>query len=725
MKDISKIARSKNLSSAYKYIWSLIIGFSALLALVIMVNWISLTSIQQLQVTLEDITDNHLERIISVSDMEENARLRIITMYRMIHIDDPFDLDDSNQLLSEYAVEFYNAREKILNTQLDNNEKELIEVQGNKAGVAVPIQRKFSDTIMQGQYALAAEILKSEASPAHKELLNAMEDLYQYQINNARAAATKGKNDSNTTLNELVWLSIITFVVALVIGSIVIIRAFKLTIEREKHLSELENMNREANLANESKSTFLANMSHEIRTPLTAIIGFSDEMLEQGQLNSHDLNSANTISRSGKHLLHVINEILDFSKIEAGKLEIEKMDTPLFELLNDLYTLIDLQAQEKGLLFKINYAFPLPEFIYTDPTRLKQILLNLCNNAVKFTEKGSVIIDVSINNDQLIFKIIDTGIGISNSRINDVFSSFAQEDSSTTRRFGGTGLGLCISKLLSEKLGGNLSVESKKDKGSEFKLIVSIGDKEKRFFVNSLPINEEQITNRKFIEKHSNQIKGEILLAEDNKDNQALIQLLINKTDCVIDIANNGEIAVNKVNSSHYDLILMDMQMPVMDGIEAVKLIRKSGFEKPIIALTANARKSDIQSCYSAGFTDFISKPIDRGIFYASLEKHLNKKIEINHDLSLKQDKSLSDLRFKFILTLPDTLIKIINSIETNDTKELDSLLHNLKGMGGSFGCPEITECANELETSLQHSGIEIMPEKINELKNLIKDISA
>ena len=367
----------------------------------------------------------------------------------------------------------------------------------------------------------------------------------------------------------------------------------------------------EAEMANISKSQFLANMSHEIRTPMNGIIGFSDILAEE-ELSEEQMEYIEIIRNSGQTLLNLINDILDLSKIEAGKIDVELIDCSLNEITNFIQPLMESKASEKGVEFKVVTSNDLPSQICTDPTRLKQCLINLANNAIKFTEQGHVYVNVSLqeNNHKpfIQFDVEDTGIGISAEKQESIFEPFTQADGSTTRKFGGTGLGLTITKQLAELMGGTLTLTSEEGKGSVFSLLIPAGvDVENQQDLDiSDPSDNSDITQ----DTENADFSGNILVAEDDRTNQMLITTLLEKIGFKTTLAENGNIAVEKAMSHEFDMIFMDMQMPNMNGYEATQALRDEGFSTPIIALTANAMKSDKDKCIEAGCDDYLSKPI-------------------------------------------------------------------------------------------------------------------
>jgi signal transduction histidine kinase/CheY-like chemotaxis protein len=388
-------------------------------------------------------------------------------------------------------------------------------------------------------------------------------------------------------------------------------------------------MAKQANEANQAKSEFLANMSHEIRTPMNAIIGFS-ELLAEEELQETQRSFLITIMNSSKSLLQLINDILDFSKIEAGKLETEIIECNLDEFLGDINSFLRPIASEKGLEFDIRKSSDLPLSVFTDPIRVRQCLVNLGGNAIKFTEEGHVFINVSTESrtkaDYLRLDVEDTGIGIPQEQQDRIFEAFQQADGSTTRKFGGTGLGLAITKQLTELLGGKLSITSTPQEGSVFTLLLPLGFrlKDKQDQYNIIEEITQASDDKKTVQTDT--VKGKILIAEDAEANQALIRVLLTRLGHDITIVQNGQEAVEAVEANTYDLILMDMMMPVMNGYDATRKLRSKGCTLPIIALTANAMKGDNLKCLDAGCDEYLSKPIDRKRLEEILETYLSKQ---------------------------------------------------------------------------------------------------
>ncbi len=419
-----------------------------------------------------------------------------------------------------------------------------------------------------------------------------------------------------------------------IVGYVGVHRDVSADIQREQSLADALS---QAEAANRSKSEFLANMSHEIRTPMTAILGFAEQLVVDRLSPDERTDAVRTIHRNGKHLLSIINDILDISKMDAGRLEIHSAPCNVIKVVGEVATLMQVQAVAKGLSLDIQWDGPIPESILTDELRLRQILLNLLGNAIKFTESGSVRIQTRFGarGDEeplLYFSVIDSGIGIAPEALSQLFRPFTQADSTMTRRFGGTGLGLSIAKRLAEMLGGNIEVESTPGKGSMFRVSVSCGElKDVRMLTPSDGTSDNISPVRhspKAAAATDPPLSCRILLAEDGPDNQKLISHILRKAGAEVQVVENGALAIQAAteavrNSAPFDIILMDMQMPVMDGYTATQKLRDAGYRRTIVALTAHASTGDREKCLDAGCDDFATKPIHRLGLIALLRRHL------------------------------------------------------------------------------------------------------
>lgn len=510
-----------------------------------------------------------------------------------------------------------------------------------------------------------------------------------------------------------------------IIGTIIDLTRLKLA-EKETE-SALKDKIR-AETANETKSQFLANMSHEMRTPLTAIIGLAETLIDEEQKTEDRMESVQTIIRSGKHLSQLINDLLDLSKVEAGKLELDTQYRSIPDMISEISALAQIQSSNKEISFKTNYHFPIPEKIKTDDLRLKQIIINLIGNAIKFTDKGSVSLEIeySRSDASLLFSITDTGIGISEEQAQRLFAPFMQADISTTRKYGGTGLGLHLSKKLAKLLGGTLTLQSALGEGSCFTVTIPTNFEQNQNinWLNQLPDVPIAIQNTKTVH---NKLAGRILLAEDIIDNQRLFRLLFKKVGLNIDIANNGKEAMQMATDKSYDLIFMDMQMPVMDGLEATRNIRSQGLDTTIVALTANVSEEDKQHYLQNGCSDFLAKPIDRNLFYQMLSKYLaSDKGHTTPIIStlLEDDPDFRPIVIKFIHQLPGIIDDISKLYAQKNILELSNKIHSLKGLGGNIGYQILTDLSTEIEEKIkagQLTEIASIIERIKETGILIE----
>lgn len=520
----------------------------------------------------------------------------------------------------------------------------------------------------------------------------------------------------------------------------------------ESSIERANFMAQEAMVANKSKSEFLANMSHEIRTPMNAIVGFSD-ILRQEKLTDEQKEYINIIGDSSKSLLALINDILDFSKIEAGKLDTEMIDCPLENLLDGLNSLLGPSAKNKGLILQIQRRSKLPVKIRTDLVRLRQCLVNLINNAIKFTERGHVYLGVSLITDNgqpfIRFAIEDTGIGIPREKQNIIFESFSQVDNTTTRKYGGSGLGLAITKRLAEILGGSLTVQSELGQGSVFTLIIPAGVEIRSEDLS--PQCRQEESPKETVKNPAEKVCGKVLVAEDNPTNQKLLEIVLKKMGLLVEIAGDGQKAVEKATAQSYDLILMDMQMPNMNGYEATKVLRSQSLTVPIIALTAHAMKEDEKKCLAAGCDVYLSKPIDQGKLSNILIKYLSSsqdkpaaensgrngtpsdaypisktKLPIEWDRLSEvcaDEKCMEDLSRTVREDIPLYMENILKAIRENDFSDLVFYAHRAKGAAATMGAKELADKITILEQAGQAEDIVTAKSFFNKIHNEIKEM--
>lgn len=465
--------------------------------------------------------------------------------------------------------------------------------------------------------------------------------------------------------------------------------------------------------ANKVKSEFLANMSHEIRTPLTSVIGHSESIIYGDVKPNNMLEEVSKIHNHGRYLMALLNDILDVTKIEQNKIDLEPSDTNIHLLLDEIQDMFTYQAQKKGLTFSILRQLPSELYGVIDGLRLKQVLLNLCSNAIKFTPKGKVTLIVSYSEQLIRFNVIDTGIGMTAHQMTKIFDVFTQADSSINRRFGGSGLGLSLSHKLVELMGGELSVSSDVRKGSMFTFSLQLEECQPTASSDASDLSEALPT-----------FQGSILLADDHRDNRNLISRLLERLGLTVYNVENGFEAISTCKDKHPELIMLDIQMPGKDGIQTIQELRSLGYKQPTIALTANVMESDVEHYESVGFDGYLSKPLDRTKLLEILCQFFTPLAEADDALSLLKSTNNDDLKQQFLASLGDERYQFIALLASKDYKGLEQQAHRLAGAAQLFDCKTLAEAASNLERNMVNSEFESADSAVQEILRYLKELS-
>ncbi|TMO70954.1 hybrid sensor histidine kinase/response regulator [Pseudoalteromonas sp. S3785] len=476
--------------------------------------------------------------------------------------------------------------------------------------------------------------------------------------------------------------------------------------------AELQAIAQELREANDVKSQFLANISHEIRTPLTAILGQTDDLIN-GLYEPENLqDELKIIQRHSDHLKSLINDVLDLSKIEANRLELNISCFDIVQLVSDVHAMFISQAKAKHLQIRFDNHVGNAFYTKLDLMRVKQILINLCANAVKFTQAGQVVVSLNKTEQGLVFIVKDTGIGMNSSQLKQIFECFSQADNSISRRFGGTGLGLSLSQQLASMMGGYISVQSEFKRGSQFSLFLPCVEVEKE------RDEYEYVTSSKRVK----QLTGRVVLAEDHPDNRRLISRYLRSMGLEVIAVENGEQAVEKCLQIYPDLVLLDIQMPIMDGRAAFSLLQKCGFQAPIFALTANAMSHEVDDYLALGFTGYLGKPLDKNAFYNTLAKHLDEAAKQEPPYTAQIDMSDLVTSFKQSFTFESETIN--QHYSSNDLEALQKDSHRILGAAQMFALDDIAKAAKNLDMALlnkQSQSKEHIQKLVDELQCVLK----
>ncbi|QDK36859.1 ATP-binding protein [Bdellovibrio sp. NC01] len=611
------------------------------------------------------------------------------------------------------SLEDFSAAENEVRAGLRN----LHDLQGNNKIQTRRVQKIsfLTETKLKDWYQRASDISNGLRANA-RELQNTLSDSTVAEIEQTLVDFI---NEEAATLEERVVSAenhlrqiMLLFTIALLCGAGLFLLAIftwrKEIKNRKAGELYLEAANKKSQEMLKLKSSFLANMSHEIRTPLNGIIGMS-KLLEHSPLNDRQMEYVETIKTSSASLLSLINDILDFSKIESGKFQLEETNFELASLLKSTVSIVEYSAKAKNLEIILDVQEEVPEFYTGDPLRIRQILLNLLNNAIKFSDQGPILLRVSKqeyedhSSAKLLFEVIDRGVGFDHETRAKLFQSFSQGDNSMSRRYGGTGLGLAISKQIVEMMNGTIDAESVAGQGSRFFFSLTLKIAKYDHSIQSI----SSISSVKPLQAH-------ILVAEDNRINQKVAEEMLGLMGCTCKVVENGQLAIQILQNEDFDLILMDAQMPIMDGYEATRAIRQgqagtANKAIPILATTANAIKGDIELCLEAGMNDYISKPIAFNDLAFKIEKWIARGRSAIDEITVKKLKAQagahSEKFFKELVEIfaedaPEAVSKMRIHLDSKNFEAIPPIAHTLKSSAAILGALRLKDLAERVERS-------------------------
>ncbi|MDH5325598.1 MAG: ATP-binding protein [Gammaproteobacteria bacterium] len=690
------------------------LGFGLILVLNLMLGIVGLSQLHRVRAGMAEVVEVNNAKMEYAYAMRDAIRLRALSTTKILATEDYFERDEELIKFYGYAAQYRDARDKLVMLGLNPEEAELHQQLTERTRKAQPLNRAAAEMLQQDVSEAEYRDTLKAARVEQDKVLALLERAIALEKRFTEEALRTARHQSNLTIGILLLAGLFIILLEAYVAKVVIRFVSQKNRDLAMKNEELAYASIRADEATRAKTEFLANMSHEIRTPLTTIIGFSDTLANLQLSRDEQQIAVDSIHQSSLHLFDIINDILDISKIEIGSIDYEILDVSPVKVVDDVLGIIGEKARSEGLALTTRFEFPLPRFIKTDPTRLKQILLNLCSNALKFTHRGGITITVVYLSEphKIQFKVADTGIGMSAEQMGGIFKVFQQADSSTTRRYGGTGLGLAISRQIARDLGGDISCQSEIHRGSVFEVTIDTGLEHAE-----LIYEDEDRSGILGPTRVSRSFNAKVLLAEDSSDIQALIRMYLKRMGITPTIVGDGAQACDAALRRDFDLILMDMHMPQVDGLQAIRQLRAKGYKKPIIVLSANALKQNRSDCLQAGAQEYLTKPVDLEQLQQALSEFLPHTVPNVIAVENERDDEFEALVQEFLGNLTTAIEELQHCARDQDFATLRAKAHKLKGAGGSFGFPQLSHFAKDLMQAVDNHQVDHIAQLLQQLQ--------